>query len=151
MQISTNKLVTMGYTLSDEHGNVIDSSRGGEPFTYLHGTGGIIPGLERALEGRSAGETFSVTIAPEDGYGHRNEALIEVVPLERFEDPERIEVGMQFQAQTPEGVRIFSVIGLEGGSVTIDGNHPLAGATLRFDIEVLKVDDLPEEARGEGD
>ncbi|RMD69797.1 MAG: peptidylprolyl isomerase [Gammaproteobacteria bacterium] len=140
MAIAKNDVVTMNYTLKDQEGRVIDTTEGGQPFSYLHGVGSIIPGLEEALEGKSPGEQVSVSIPPEQAYGERNEAFIQVVPKDRFEGVEDVEVGMQFQTPTESGdVRIVTVIAVEGENVTIDANHPLAGVTLNFDVTVLDV------------
>ncbi len=140
MPISKHDVVTMNYTLTDQEGRIIDTTEGGEPFSYLHGVGSIIPGLEQALEGKSPGDRVSVSIPPEQAYGERNEALIQVVPKDRFEGVDEVEVGMQFQTPTESGnVRIVTVIDVEGEDVTIDANHPLAGVTLNFDVTVLNV------------
>lgn len=149
MEISKHKVVTMDYTLTDEQGNTIDTSDGREPLAYIHGVGGIIPGLEAALEGRSPGEQLQVKIAPEDGYGDRDETLLQVVPRDRF-DVEDVNVGMQFHAQAEDGVSVVTVVAVSDAEVTVDANHPLAGVTLNFDVEVKDVRDATEEELSHG-
>ena len=103
MQIAERTVASFHYTLTDDAGAVIDSSKGAEPLTYLHGVGGIVPGLEKAMAGRSPGDCFDVVVSPEEGYGTPNEMLVQVVPREAFQGVDSIEPGMQFQAQTPQG------------------------------------------------
>ncbi len=146
MQVSKHKVVTIDYTLRDEQGSVIDSSSGGEPFSYIQGIGSVIPGLEQALEGHNPGESVTVRIPPEQAYGERDEALVQVVPRSLFGPDQEVAVGMQFQAETESGTRIVTVVGVEDDRVTVDANHPLAGATLTFDVTVVDVRDAtPEE------
>lgn len=139
MKIAENAAVSIHYTLTNDAGEVLDSSQGQEPLDYVHGGGQIIPGLEAALEGKEAGDTLQVTIAPEDGYGPRHEELIQPVPREAFEGVEDIEPGMQFQAQSEQGVQLVTVTAVDDTTVTVDANHPLAGETLHFDVEVASV------------
>lgn len=141
MQISNNKVVSFHYTLTNDAGETIDSSSGSSPMVYLHGAENIIPGLEFALDGKVAGDALKVTIDPADAYGEYNAALTEVVPAEMFQGVEKIEVGMQFQAQTSEGVQVVRIAGVDGAKVTVDGNHPLAGERLHFDLAVEDVRD----------
>jgi FKBP-type peptidyl-prolyl cis-trans isomerase SlyD len=146
MQVGKDKVVSIDYTLTDVGGKVIDSSEGTEPLAYLHGAGNIIPGLERALEGKSAGEEVKATIAPEQGYGQKNPGLIQPVPRAQFPGVKDIKVGQQFQAQTNHGPRVVTVVGVNDDTVTVDANHPLAGETLNFDVKVVSVRDAtPEE------
>lgn len=139
MQIANNVVASLEYTLTDDQGNVIDSSVGGEPLAYLHGAGNIIPGLEDALEGKQVGDSFKVSIAPADGYGEKDEALLQEVPRSMFRGVDQIEVGMQFHAQTDHGMQVITVSKVEGENVTVDGNHPLAGQNLNFDVKVVEV------------
>jgi FKBP-type peptidyl-prolyl cis-trans isomerase SlyD len=146
MQISNNSVVTMHYTLTSPEGEVLDSSEGKEPLAYLHGHGNIIPGLEKELEGKAAGDKLVAEIAAADAYGERNEAL--VVEAQRSQFPEDVELqpGMRFQAQTPAGPRVAEVTRVEGDAVTVDTNHPLAGVDLKFAVEVMDVREAsPEE------
>lgn len=140
MKVANDRVITMHYTLSDENGAVIDSSRDrDEPFVYLHGHGNIIGGLESALEGTEEGFASEITVTPEEGYGERNEQAVFQVPKEQFPAGEDIQVGMQVQGEGPQGVVAFTVADLTDNGVILDGNHPLAGKTLHFDVEVLDV------------
>jgi FKBP-type peptidyl-prolyl cis-trans isomerase SlyD len=138
MQIANQAVVTIDYTLTDDQGAVLDSSNGEEPLTYIHGSGSIIPGLENALAGRAAGDALKVTVAPVDGYGERDEELVQAVPRNRF-PAASIEVGMRFHAQGSDGSRVVTVVAVDDANVTVDANHPLAGMTLAFDVKVLEV------------
>jgi FKBP-type peptidyl-prolyl cis-trans isomerase SlyD len=150
MQVSENKVVSIHYTLKNDAGEVIDSSAGRAPLSYLHGIGNIIPGLEKALEGKSKGDHVDVSIVPEEAYGLRNEALIQTVPKSAFERAEEIEPGMQFQAQTPAGSRILTVVAVYDDDVIVDGNHPLAGETLHFSVEITDVREATAEELAHG-
>jgi len=139
MQIAARTVVNFHYTLSNDTGEVLDSSQGGDPLTYLHGAGNIVAGLETALEGRGVGDSFKVRVAPEEGYGVHQAQLVQDVPRSAFAGVEKVQAGMQFQADTPEGVQNVTVARVTGDSVTVDGNHPLAGQHLNFAIEVTAV------------
>ncbi len=139
MQIAERTVASFHYTLTDDAGTVLDSSAGHDPLTYLHGVGNIVPGLEKAMEGRVAGDKFDVVVSPEEGYGVPNDMLIQVVPREAFQGVDSVEVGMQFQAHTPQGPISVVIAKVEDGMVTVDGNHPLAGKALHFAIEVVDV------------
>jgi FKBP-type peptidyl-prolyl cis-trans isomerase SlyD len=145
MLIESDKVIFIHYTLTNDAGKVIDSSSGHEPMAYLHGSGNIVAGLERALEGRRIGDKFQVSVAPADGYGERDEALLQQVPRRSFKGMGEIKTGMQFQSNTPQGMRVFSVLRIAGDMVTLDGNHPLAGETLHFAIEVTGIRDATAE------
>ena len=150
MQVANNRVVSIDYTLKDADDQVIDTSEGREPLAYIHGTGQIIPGLEKALEGKGAGEDVSVTITPEEGYGERDDSMVMQIPREQFEGADQIEPGMQFQAETDEGVRILTVLEAGDQEVTVDGNHPLAGVTLNFNVNVVEVRDASQEELDHG-
>ncbi|GAB4357283.1 MAG: FKBP-type peptidyl-prolyl cis-trans isomerase [Methylohalobius sp. ZOD2] len=150
MQVTENKVVSIHYTLKNDAGEVIDSSNGRDPLSYLHGIGNIIPGLEKALEGKNNGEHVDVSIAPADGYGERNEALIQKVPRSAFEGVDKIEPGMQFQAQTPNGTQVLTVVEVQDDEVVVDGNHPLAGETLHFSVDVTDVREPTEDELSHG-
>ena len=139
MQIATNTVVLIHYTLTDTAGKVLESSSGGEPLAYLHGAGNIIPGLEKALEGKTTGDKLSVEVPPEQGYGVRDEALVQQVPRRAFQGVRDIKPGMQFHTQGGGGPMQVTVTAVQGDMVTIDGNHALAGQTLKFDVEIAKV------------
>ena len=145
MQVANEKVVSIDYTLTDEQGNVLDSSRGRGPLSYLHGSGHIIPGLESALEGKAAGEALKVTVAPADAYGEHDPEMVQPVPRDRFPQGAELEVGTQFQAQTPAGPRVVTVVEVQDDAVTVDANHPLAGKTLNFDVQVVSVREASEE------
>jgi FKBP-type peptidyl-prolyl cis-trans isomerase SlyD len=136
MKVEKDRVVTIDYTLTDNNNQVIDSSSGSEALEYLHGYHNIIPGLEQALEGRDAGDKISVTVPAGDAYGERDEKLVMNLPLSRFDGVETVEEGMQFEAHTPEGQRVVTVTGVKDKTVTIYGNHPLAGKDHSFDVTV---------------
>ncbi len=145
MQIAQNSVVAFHYTLTNDAGEVLDSSEGRDPLTYLHGAGNIIPGLEKGLEGRESGEKLNVTVAPEEGYGEVQPQLVQEVPRDAFQGVEAVEPGMQFQAQTQGGPLMVTVTKIEGDTVTVDGNHPLAGQKLNFDVEIADVREASQE------
>lgn len=140
MQIADDMVVTLDYKLTDKEGRLIDESGGRGDFVYLHGAHNIIPGLENALGGQKTGDSLTVTISPEEGYGERDEQLLQTVPRSLFEGIDEVESGMQFQAQGPDGQHhIVTVVSSQGDEVVIDGNHPLAGVELHFDVTVIDV------------
>ena len=145
MQVSDQKVVSIDYTLTDDDGNVLDTSEGNEPLEYLHGAGNIIPGLENAITGKQAGDSLQVSVAPEDGYGEVDEGLQQQVSIESFEEPETLELGMQFQVETDQGDVVVTIIEIGDEVVTIDGNHELAGMTLNFDVTIRNVRDATAE------
>jgi FKBP-type peptidyl-prolyl cis-trans isomerase SlyD len=148
--IGNNCVVSIHYTLTDDQGNTLDSSKNSGPLDYLHGANNLIPGLERELTGRSAGDSFNVTIAPDHAYGLYRDELVQIVPIAMFEDVEDIEPGMQFETHGPNGHELVTVIRIEDGNVTIDSNHPLAGKTLHFDVSVESVRYATPEEREHG-
>ncbi|MER1102007.1 peptidylprolyl isomerase [Pseudomonas aeruginosa] len=140
MQIAANKAVSIDYTLTNDAGDVIDSSAGGAPLVYLHGAGNIIVGLEKALEGKNVGDELSVAIEPEDAYGEYSAELVATLTREMFEGVDELEVGMQFHASAPDGrMQIVTIRDIDGDDVTVDGNHPLAGQRLNFKVKVVDV------------
>ena len=134
LMIGPNAVVSMHYTLTNDAGEVLDSSQGQDPLVYLHGVGNIIPGLEDALAGKTSGAKVKASIVPEDGYGIRQEEMIQAIPRDMF-SAEDIQPGMVFQA---EG-HMLTVVSVTDAEVTVDGNHPLAGQTLHFDVEIIEV------------
>lgn len=150
MQIKKNKVVAIDYTLKSDDGELIDTSEGLEPLAYLHGVGGIIPGLERVLEGKQMGDQLQVKVVPADGYGERDDALEQEVALDQFEDSENLALGMQFQVESDEGPMVVTVIEIDDDVVTIDGNHPMAGLNLNFDVTVREVREATEEELSHG-
>jgi len=145
MQISKHKAVAIEYTLTNDSGEVIDSSEGQDPLSYLHGAGNLISGLEQALEGKSAGDELKVTISPEDAYGERVDELVQIVPRDRFEGADELEVGMRFHASSDHGETLVTITEVTDDEVTVDGNHPLAGETLHFEVKIVDVRDASEE------
>lgn len=139
MQVAKHSVVTLEFTLTAPDGEVLDSSKGGQPLAYVHGTEALVPGLERELEGKQKGDRFDVRVAPDDGYGTRDERLVHDVPRAELPLGLGIEVGLQLQAQGPDGDLIVTVVSFEGERVTLDGNHPLAGMELHFTGEVVDV------------
>ncbi|MGE0372563.1 MAG: peptidylprolyl isomerase [Gammaproteobacteria bacterium] len=151
MQIQDDCVVSIHYTLTNEEGDELDSSVGQDPLVYLHGAGNIIPGLEVALVGGSAGDRLDVTVQPEDGYGEVDPDLIRRVPRDAFEGIERVEPGMQFQTQGPNGqVMRVTVRETDDSGVLIDANHPLAGQTLYFSVSIEGVRSATEEELAHG-
>lgn len=138
MQITDKTAVSIHYTLTNNGGEQLDSSVGDAPLVYLHGAGNIISGLEEALAGKKAGDKFNVTIPPEQGYGLIDNTMQQVVSKKMFEGMD-IEVGMQFHADVSYGSGVITITEINGDDITIDGNHPLAGESLTFDVEVLDV------------
>ena len=146
MSIKNNSAVSFHYTLTDDSGQQLDSSDGRQPLSYLHGAGNIIPGLENALEGKSTGDKMIVAVTAAEGYGEVQPALIQEVPRGSFEGVENIEVGMQFEAQTGNGDSVpVTVTAVTDESITVDGNHPLAGKNLNFDVSIEEVRDASQE------
>jgi FKBP-type peptidyl-prolyl cis-trans isomerase SlyD len=150
MNIVRNTIVSFDYTLTNDSSQVLDSSFGAEPLVYLHGHGNIIPGLEQAFEGKNQGDSFRIKVAAADAYGQRDAKLIFNIPRNRF-GGEAIEEGMEFQAQTPDGgYRIVRIAAIAGDEVTIDGNHPMAGIDLTFDVTVRDIREASEEEIAHG-
>ncbi len=145
MKIQNNAVVAIHYTLTNNAGEVIDSSEGKDPLKYLHGAGNIIPGLENALVDCCVGDKKDVVVEPRDGYGERDENLVQKLPREAFGGIDTIEVGMEFQAQGQDGsVQYVSVEKVEDDGITINANHPLAGETLNFAVSVEEVREATE-------
>ncbi len=149
--IGDKLVVTMHYTLTDNEGTTIDSSEGNDPLGYLHGAGNIIPGLEKALVGKTVGDTLNVTVDPAEGYGEIMDDLIQSVDKAAFEGVEDIEPGMGFEATAPDGsMQRIVVRAIEGDQVVVDANHPLAGVTLNFAVEIVTVREATEEEISHG-
>lgn len=145
MTIKQNSVVTMHYELKDDAGEILDSSKGQEPLTYLHGANNIIIGLEEQLLGKAKGDVVNAVVSPEKGYGMPVEQLIQQVPKEAFGEVENLEVGMRFQADTEQGPVPVVITAIENDTVTVDGNHPLAGKQLHFECEITEIRDASEE------
>jgi FKBP-type peptidyl-prolyl cis-trans isomerase SlyD len=145
VEIAADRVVLIHYTLKGDDGAVMDTSSGGDPLAYIQGHGNLVSGLEKALEGKQDGDKLSVSVAPADGYGKRDAALIQRVPKRSMQGAGDIKKGMQFQARTDDGLRVFTVTAVVGDMVTLDGNHPLADQTLHFDVQVVSVREATEE------
>ena len=150
MEIAASRIASIHYTLTDDAGQVIDKSPESQPLSYLHGAGNIVPGLEKALAGKKAGDSLQVDVKPEEAYGVRNESLVQDVPREAFKNVDAVEPGMQFKAQTANGPLLVTVVEVGDAQVKIDGNHPLAGRNLHFAVEVADVREASEEEKNLG-
>lgn len=139
MEVAESRVVTLHYTLTNDAGEVLDSSVDGQPLVFLHGAGNIIPGLEKALLGKKAGDKLKVHIAPEDAYGLHEPGLVQTLPRRMFKGVGNLKVGQQLQAQSDHGTRTIVIKAIAGDMVTVDGNHALAGVALNFDVELLEV------------
>lgn len=146
MVISKNKVASIHYTLRDNEGTIIDSSEGRDPLQYLHGAGNLIPGMEEGLEGKSQGEKLDLKIEPEKGYGEKDENLIQAVPRSAFGDQE-VKPGMRFS--TNQG-GVVTVTDIGPDTITVDGNHPLAGVPLSFAVEIMEVRNATDEEISHG-
>jgi FKBP-type peptidyl-prolyl cis-trans isomerase SlyD len=150
MQVSAKKVVFIHYTLTSGDGEVIDSSEGHAPLAYIHGAGNIISGLESALLGKSVGDAFKVSIPPEEAYGLRDENLVQAVPRRAFQGVDEIEPGMQFHAESPNGGQLVTVVDVQGDTIILDGNHPMSGLTLNFDVQVTEIREATAEELAHG-
>ena len=138
MQVKPQAVVTIDYTLKDDEGKVVDTSSGRKPLTYIHGLGNLVSGLEKALEGKAAGERLDVTLSPEQGYGRRDEKLVRKLPLRKIAS-KNPRVGERARAQFDDGVRMATITAVSGDYATVDGNHPLADKNLHFGVEVVSI------------
>jgi FKBP-type peptidyl-prolyl cis-trans isomerase SlyD len=150
MQVEKNKVVEIDYTLKDGNGQLLDSSEGKQPLSYIQGVGNLIPGVENALEGKSSGERVQITVPPETGYGVRDDSLVLSVERDKFSQFEDLQEGVRFRMETPDGPMVFTVVKIGDGEVLVDGNHPLAGMTLNFDITIQSVRDATSEELDHG-
>jgi FKBP-type peptidyl-prolyl cis-trans isomerase SlyD len=150
MEVAKHRVVSIDYVLRDSDGNIIDSSRSADAFSYVHGIGATLPALEGALEGKSAGDKLTLSLSPGRAYGERDESLVRVVPRNRFDVDGDIEVGMRFNAAADSGTSAVTVVRVEGDEVTVDGNHPLAGVTLNFAVTVVGVREATDEELAHG-
>ena len=140
MKIAKDAVVAIEYTLTDDDGDVLDTSEGSEPLTYLHGKGQMIPGLERALEGKAAGDAFTIVVEPKDGYGEKEAPGTIKLPRDQLPEGPEPEVGMELEAAGPDGeVETLFIVGVEKDAVLLSTDHPLAGVTLHFDVKVHTV------------
>lgn len=143
--------MTLHYRLTLDDGSIADESFGGEPLVYLHGHGNIVPGLEKQLVGKSAGEKADVTVAPAEGYGEYDPTLDQVVPRSAFPENAELQVGIAFQAQTQQGQPITLWIrNISGDDITVSPNHPMAGQNLNFSVEILEVREATPQEKEHG-
>jgi len=149
MQIGRNTVVSIDYTLTNDAGEVLDSSRDAEPLAYIHGVGQIVPGLETALTGKGVGDAFQIRLPAGEAYGDRDPELVHTATRAQFggDDPE---IGMQVSADGPDGAEVLTIVAIEGDEVTLDGNHPLAGLPLTFAITVVGVRPATKEELAHG-
>jgi FKBP-type peptidyl-prolyl cis-trans isomerase SlyD len=150
MKISDKKVVGIHYILKDDNGEIIDSSEGQSPLVYIQGSGNVISGLEQALINKEAGDKLHVVIKPEDAYGIRDESLVKSVPISNFQNQIDVKEGIQYRAETSDGMRVATVTKIENEIVTVDMNHPLADETLHFDVEITEVREATEEELSHG-
>ncbi|MCH7586832.1 MAG: peptidylprolyl isomerase [Chloroflexi bacterium] len=139
MQIADKKVVGFHFKLTNDKGELIDSSEDHPAMMYIHGQGNILPGLEKVLTGKEEGDNFTLTLQPAEGYGERDENLVKTMPRDEIKGTAKIGVGTEFEVEFPSGSKMVTVTAIEGGNVTIDGNHPLAGEVLTFEIDVAEV------------
>lgn len=150
MTIAKNKVVAIDYTLTDKEGNLIDSSENHGPLYYIQGIGNLIPGLEAKLEGKTKGDNLKVVVPASEAYGEKQDSLCQKVPRAQFENGGSIEVGMQFEVETEQGELVVTVTDVTGDTVTVDGNHPLAGVELHFDVTVREIREATAEELAHG-
>jgi FKBP-type peptidyl-prolyl cis-trans isomerase SlyD len=139
MEIADRRVATLHFTLLDQQGGQVTTTRGHDPRVYGHGTGGIVRGLEEALAGRKAGDRFEVEVAPEQGFGKRHEGLVQTLPRSMLGADDVPQVGARLKAQTARGPLDVVVTAVDDDTITVDGNHPLAGRPFRAEVEVVDV------------
>jgi FKBP-type peptidyl-prolyl cis-trans isomerase SlyD len=139
MEIADRRVATLHFTLLDQQGGQVTTTRGHDPLVYVHGTGGIVRGLEEALAGRKAGDRFEVEVAPEQGFGKRHEGLVQTLPRSMLGADDAPQIGARLKAQTARGPLDVVVTAVDDDTITVDGNHPLAGRPFRAEVEVVDV------------
>ena len=151
MKIADKHVVEFNYTLTDNDGNVIDTSEGRGPLPYIHGMKNIVPGLEKELTGKNVGDKLKVKVTPAEGYGERNDQMVQAVPRDQFGDVDKVDIVMNFQVQDQNGQGlIVTVVELRDDEVVLDGNHPLAGVDLNFDVEIMSIREATEQELSHG-
>lgn len=145
MHVDDNKVVSFHFTLTDDQGDTIESTRSEAPLAYLHGQGNLIPGLEKALSGKTVGDTFDLTLAPIDAYGERDPGLVQRLGRDEFPPEGELAIGTEYEVRDGDGWRVVTITEIVDQEVTVDGNHPLAGETITFAIEVVDIRDATEE------
>ena len=149
MKVSLNKVIAIHYTLTNNEGTVLDSSNGRSPLNFIHGLGHLIQGMEEGIDGKEVGNKFQLKVSPEKGYGNYQNEMVQQVPLSAFAGQE-IKVGMQFEAGTEEQRFLVNIKAIDAETVTVDGNHPLAGVELNFDIEIMDIREATEDEIAHG-
>lgn len=150
MEIKNDTVVSIDYTLTGADGQIIDTSEGREPLVYLHGHGNIIPGLEKAIEGKTQGDEIAVSVEPEEAYGPYRDELVQDVPKSAFDGIDKVEPGMSFRAESSAGPMTVTVREVGDETVKVDGNHMLAGQVLNFKVEIKDVRAATETEKTEG-
>lgn len=150
MQVADDMVVAFHFTLTTDGGELIHSTRPDAPLTYLHGRGELIEGLENAMLGRSEGATFDLTLEPSQAYGQRDPQLVQTVDRAEFPGGEELEVGMKFRVEDDLGQRTITIAEIDGDQVKVDGNHPLAGETISFEVEILEIREASQEELSHG-
>lgn len=150
MSIQKDKVVYFHYTLSNEGGDLVESSKDSNPMTFLYGHGNILPALEPEFDGKDTGEQFQVTLPPEKAYGVRNEEAAQRIPIKHLATKTKLKKGMAVKVNTEQGMRDVTIVKVGKFNVDVDTNHPLAGMTLTFDIAIEEVRDATEEELAHG-
>lgn len=150
--IQNESVVEINYTLTDETGVVLDSSEMSGPLSYIQGKRNIIPGLEKELQDKKVGDKIKVTVQPDDAYGHYNQDMVQTTTLNEFgEDAAKVQLGTQVELESDQGeIMVATVTKIEGQNVTLDANHPLAGAQLLFDVEVTSLREATAQELADG-
>lgn len=148
--MSEARVYTIAYRLKNQAGEIVDTSEGAEPLRFVSGAGAVVPGIEKAVEGREAGACLEVTIPPELAYGEHREDLVRTMPRSMFQGVENLKEGMKFQTNTGENAQIVKIVGFKGDQVLIDANHPLAGFTLYFELEIMEARPASEDEMSQG-
>ena len=144
------RVITFHYTLTDDSGEVLDTSRDGEPLDFLEGASQIIPGLERELLGLKPGDVREIVVAAADAYGDVNPDLVARVKRTQFPATAQLEVGQNFTVDASEDALVFRIVELDAEHVTVDGNHPMAGRDLTFDVEIVSTREATADERAHG-
>ena len=138
MLVAKNTVVSLHYKMKNASGQLLDSTDSRGPLVYLHGIDPLLPGLQKALESKGKGDLVNVTLEPADAFGVRDERLVQSVPRSAFQSAE-VKVGSQFQSSSQQGPVVYTVVKIEGDTVTVDGNHGLAGQAVQFEVNIQDV------------
>jgi FKBP-type peptidyl-prolyl cis-trans isomerase SlyD len=150
MEVKNNTVVSIQYTLTDDKADVVDSSTEADPLSYIQGAGQLLPAVEDALEGKSPGDSLRLELSPEEGYGLRDDSLVFVVSREKLDGVEETALGTRYRVKTRDGEKVLTLTEIGDKRVTLDGNHPLAGKRLHFDISVIEVRECTAEEMSHG-